>query len=368
MDSSLKLDCRFYLGDRPCGKGSECAGCEHYVPIGKRVLVIKLAAAGDVLRATAVLPPLKRLHPSSQVTWVAEASALPLVRANPMIDRAMDLDFDSWLVLSQEEFDLAISLDKDPRAGALLTPIRAPRKLGFGLSRWGTTEALNEGARYDLRLGLSDHMKFHENAKTYPEIFCDIAELPYQGDPYVLTLPDDSVTRARGLMDGLGVREPVVGLNVGAGAVFANKAWTPRGFAELAGLVSDRLGGTALVLGGPDDREGVVETLRLSEGQAKDGGVHELLDFCALVGSLDALVTGDTMAMHVAIALGVPVVVILGPTVSQEIAFYGPGRVVATQAQCAPCYRRACDKSPSCMDMIDSQAVLGAVMEVLGEG
>ena len=368
MDETVKLDCKFYLGDRPCSEGKECSGCDRYVPIGERILVIKLAAAGDVLRATSVLPPLKRLYPSSQVTWVAEASALSLVATNPYVDRTLPMGFDSWLVLSQEEFDLAICLDKDPRAAALLMSVSSARRLGFGLSRWGTVEALNEGALYDLRLGLSDGMKFNGNEKTYPEIFCDTAELQYEGDPYVLTLPEESVARARGVIESLEASEPVVGLNVGAGTVFANKAWTPRGYADLAGLVNDRLGGTALLLGGPEDRENVEQTLRLAGEKARDTGVHEVLDFCALVGSLDALVTGDTMAMHVAIALGVPVVVILGPTVAQEIAFYGPGRTVVTQAECAPCYRRSCDVSPSCMDVIDAQTVFQSLVEVLQEG
>ena len=74
------------------------------------------------------------------------------------------------------------------------------------------------------------------------------------------------------------------------------------------------------------------------------------------------------MAMHVAIALGVPVVAIFGPTVPQEIAFYGPGRKVVSGAECAPCYRRACDLSPSCMDLIETDEVARALGEVLEEG
>ena len=368
MEGSVKLDCRFYLGDRPCVHNAECGTCEHYAPTNERVLVIKLAAAGDVLRATAVLPPLKRTYSSSHVTWVADASAVPLVAGNPLVDRAMPMGFESWLVLSQERFDLAICLDKEPRAGALLASVQADRKLGFRLSGWGTIEALNEGARYDLLLGLSNRMKFHENEKTYPEIFCDIAELQYDGDPYTLTLPDSSIVAARTFVEELGAAQPLVGLNVGAGGIFANKAWTPKNYAGLAGLVTDELGGRAVVLGGPDDRERVLETLKLAAGKVVDGGVHELLDFCALVGSMDALVTGDTMAMHIAIALGVPVVVILGPTVPQEIALYGPGRKIVTPIDCAPCYRRSCDVAPSCMDAVDVRTVFEALAEVLEDG
>jgi heptosyltransferase-2 len=95
--------------------------------------------------------------------------------------------------------------------------------------------------------------------------------------------------------------------------------------------------------------------------------VHDLLDFSAIVASLDALVTGDTMALHVAIAMGVPVVAIFGPTVPSEIAIYGPGRKVVSSADCAPCYRRSCDVSPSCMDAISVEEVALALEEVLRE-
>ncbi|MFH1502984.1 MAG: glycosyltransferase family 9 protein [Candidatus Eisenbacteria bacterium] len=365
MDDTVKLDCRFFLGDRPCVQGGPCAGCGHYSPMGARILVIKLAAAGDVLRATSVLPPLKRKYPDSHVTWVADAGALPLVEGNPYVDRALPMTFESWLVVSRESFDVGLCLDKEPRAAALLASVDAASRIGFGLSRWGTIEPLNEGARYDFALGLSNEMKFRENEKTCPEIFCEIAELPYAGDPYSLFLSEDSVRRARAWLETLGPSEPLVGLNVGAGGVFANKAWTARGYAELARRIAGELGGTAVVLGGPDDREKALAVLELAGGSAVDGGTHPLLDFAGLVGLMDAVVTGDTLAMHVAIALEVPVVVLLGPTVPQEIAVYGAGRILVSDADCAPCYARRCDVTPSCMELIGSDDVVRALREVL---
>jgi ADP-heptose:LPS heptosyltransferase len=367
MPGRISYDCRFYLGDRPCGLAPECEGCAEYAPQGTRIVVVKLAAAGDVLRATSILPPLKRKHPESHVTWVADEAALPLIASNPSIDRAMPFGFETWLRLSVESFDVAIGLDKEPRAGALMRSIRARESLGFALSKWGTIEPLNDGALYDLALGLSDEMKFNVNTKTYPEIFCAIAELTYRGEPYELVLPDSAIEYARRFLSDLSPREPLVGLNVGSGSVFANKAWTPRGFADLARIVAERLGGTALVLGGAEDRTRAEEVLSLAGGAARDGGVHDLLDFCGIVASLDALVTGDTMALHVAIAMGVPVVAIFGPTVPSEIAIYGAGRKVVSTAGCAPCYRRSCDESPSCMDGIGAEEVAAALAEVLEE-
>lgn len=365
MAMTVRNDCRFFLGDRPCRWGGVCEGCRHYTPFGTRVLVIKLAAAGDVLRTTSILPPLRREHPVSHVTWVTDPSAVPLVRSNPYIDRVLPFGFETSLVLGEQEFDLLICLDKEERACALASSIEAKRKLGFALSRDGTVVPLNEGARYDYELGLSNEMKFHGNALTYPEIFCRTAELQYAGDPYELSLPGSSIRHAEEFLSRLELSEPLVGLNVGSGDVFANKSWTIEGFAALARMIASETEGSALVLGGPADRPRAEAVLELAGGAAIDGGLHEILDFAAVVARLDALVTGDTLAMHLAIALGVPSVVLFGPSAPQEIELYGGGRKLVTPLDCAPCYRRSCDLSPSCMDAIAVEDVFDALRETL---
>jgi len=367
MPTDARLDCKHYLGDRPCAARRTCEGCDAYLPMGTRIAVIKLAAPGDVLRATAILPPLRRIYPESHVTWVADRAALPLVALNPCLDRVMEFGFETALILGVEAFDVAICLDKEPRAGALLKTLRAGVKRGFHLSESGTIEPLNEGAAYDLALGLSDELKFRVNTKSYPEIACGVAGLPYEGDPYVLALPDDSVAGASRFLAALGGEAPLVGLVAGAGSVFANKSLPPARLASLARAVRADLGGTPIVLGGPADRATSEEVLRLAEGAALDGGLHDVLEYAALVGMLDAVVTGDTMALHVAVALGVPVVAVFGPTAPQEIDLFGNGRKVIARVDCAPCYRRSCDRTPSCMDRIDVGEILTAVRDVLRE-
>ena len=365
MASVVRFDCKFYLGDRPCRFRRECDGCERYTPMGTRILVVKLAAAGDVLRTTAILPPLKRKYPESHVTWVTDESALPFVLENPHVDRALTFSFETTLTLGAEEFDVVLSLDKETRATALVAATSAGTKLGFGLSKWGTTEPLNEGAWYDLELGLSDEKKFRGNDLTHAQIICATAELEYEGDPYTLALPDSSIEYAREFVARLSPSEPLVGLNAGAGRVFANKAWTAAGYAALARLVSERLGGTALVLGGDDDRERADAIIGTAGAGAVDGGTHDLLDFAAIVGTLDALVTGDTMALHIAVALGVPVVAVFGPTVPQEIELHGGGRKVVSPIECAPCYLRSCDRTPNCMDEVGVEEVFSALLDAL---
>lgn len=363
----VKSDCRLFLGDRPCVWGGQCEGCEHYAARGEHIVVVKLAAAGDVLRTTSILPPLKKAHPDSYITWVTDPGALPLVRLNPYVDRALAFSFDTWLTLSVEMIDSIFCLDKEVRACALASSLECSEQFGFALSTSGGIEPVNEGARYDYELGLSDEMKFHENKMTYPEIFCRTAGLEYAGEPYTLVLPERSIEYARDFLAGLSFTEPLVGLNVGAGPVFANKAWTPQGYAALANGIREHLGGTAIVLGGPDDRERSEAVMALAPEATVDGGLHEVLDFASIVGMLDAAVTGDTLAMHIAIALGVPTVVLFGPSAHQEIELFGAGGKVLTPLDCSPCYRRTCDVSPSCMDAIEVDEVFKALKEALEE-
>ncbi len=73
------------------------------------------------------------------------------------------------------------------------------------------------------------------------------------------------------------------------------------------------------------------------------------------------------MALHIAIALGVPAVAVFGPTVPQEIDLFGRGRKVVSRLECAPCYRRSCDRSPSCMDAVPADEVLAALRDALAD-
>ncbi|MCD4690554.1 glycosyltransferase family 9 protein, partial [bacterium] len=234
METTVRYDCRHFLGDRPCEWGGLCEGCSHYSPMGTRILIVKLAAAGDVLRTTAILPPLKRKYPESHITWVTDEAALLFLRSNPFIDRAMPFGFASFVELSRQSFDEVICLDKEPRAAAFAGAMRAGRTLGYGLTASGTVEPVSSGARYDFELGLSNERKFRENRRTAADISCEVAELAYEHEPHMLVLPDEAIEYARHILAGLDIREPLVGMNVGAGGVFANKAWIPEGYAALA--------------------------------------------------------------------------------------------------------------------------------------
>ena len=88
-------------------------------------------------------------------------------------------------------------------------------------------------------------------------------------------------------------------------------------------------------------------------------------EFLSLLNLCDLVVTGDTLAMHAAVALRKKVVVLFGPTSSSEIELYGRGEKIIPDMDCLCCYKEICDKHPNCMESISSEVVFRAVKELL---
>jgi heptosyltransferase-2 len=336
--------------------------------MGKRILIVKLAAIGDVLRTTPLLSGLKRAYPQSHITWVVDKEGLPLLRNNPFIDRLLTFDFPSLVPLDLETFDLLIGLEKEPRGAAVASKVKAREKKGFGLGPEGNVYPLNRASEYAFFLGLSDELKFHHNQKTYPELIFEAAELDYQKDEYLLFLGPEDIAFAERFAKRAGLRKggPIVGLNTGAGDVFANKAWTLEGYLRLIRALKRWPKSRILLLGGPKERERNREILAKTKGAVIDAGCENTLgQFSALVNLCDLVVTGDTTALHLAIGLKKKVVAFFGPTCAQEIDLYGRGEKITSSLSCAPCYRRSCSIHPSCMEAIEAEEVLEKIRALL---
>ena len=364
-----KLDCRWFIGEKPCRFKRLCAGCPHYDPMGARVLVIKLAAMGDVLRTTCLLPSLAQAFERRHVTWVTDPSTVDLLKCSPGIDLLLPWDLEAVTYLTSQSFDLVLSLDKEPRGTALAEKASAPDKRGFGLSQWGTPRPLNPSAQYAFRLGLDDELKFRQNRLTYQQIIHQAVDLPGPGPAYAFEAPQEARIWADGLLNSLGV-DPAraVGLNTGAGPLFAHKAWLPERFAALADWLREEKGLQPVLLGGPAERELNRQIASLCRGPVADTqGRHDLIQFAALCGRLRLLVTSDSLAMHLALAQEAPCVILFGSTCTQEIMLTGPGRLLSARLECQPCYRRACTREDHCMLALSQERVREAVSQVLAE-
>jgi len=363
-------DCRFFLGHKPCKFRRVCEDCPHYQLIGRRILVIKLGAVGDVIRTTPLLRGLRGAHPGCHITWLTEREALPMLEGVNEIDRLMAYSLESVLQLEQESFDQLYCFDKEPKATALAMRIRAAEKAGFGMSRYGNVIPLSPNSEYAFALGIDDELKFRGNVKTYPELIFECAGLPYPF-PVEYVLPDLSKETAEGrdflCTLGAAPEDLKIGLNTGAADVFATKKWTEQGFAELAGLLAEIPGAMVLLLGGPAEAE---RNARIAGAAARAplqaGTHHSLRHFAGIVANLDLLVTGDTLAMHMAIGLRIPTLVILGATCPQEIELYGRGAKIISDFDCSPCYLSVCPKPRTCMQAVPASTVYEAAIRLLG--
>ena len=364
MTLELALDCRHYRGDRPCRFGRRCR-CEHYAPMGRRIALIKLGALGDVVRTACLLPTLKREFPISHITWISRPGGVRILAGHPDIDRLMSLDAETMLTLSAESFDLVLSLDKEPVPAALCNTLRAPDKRGIRLSGHGTVEPCNEACRAYFELGLDDELKFRVNRKSYPQLIHEAVDLPYIRQPYRLFVEEALLREAREKAAPWRASGfPLVGLNTGSGCVFANKTPSPVRWVQIAGELIDA-GCAVVLLGGAEERAANAWIAGRLGRRAFDAG-NEFTErqFVALVSQCDVVVTGDTLALHVAVARRVPVVALFGPTCAQEIDLFGTGCKLLSGAPCGPCYRRQCDRRPTCMDAISVRDVVAAVQRV----
>jgi ADP-heptose:LPS heptosyltransferase len=362
----MAFDCRLFLGDRPClwhkSTGALCL-CEHYKPIEERLLIIKLDAMGDVLRTTALLPPLAEQHPGAYITWITRRESRPLLEHNPYIAEILNYGEDALLQLSARSFDRVINLDAGKVSAALSSIANAPRKDGFILDQKGWVKPSNEAALTWLQMGLFDDLK-RQGTRTYQDLMADIIGVAGRPHQYVLELSDEERRQGRVHLQRLGIdlAVPIVGLNTGAGRRWELKQWHEEGYLELVERIAKSHSVQFVLLGGPEERERHGRLLARSTVPLIDAGCDNMVrHFASIVGACHVVVTGDTLAMHLALALRRRAVVLFGPTSAPEIELYGLGEKVVPQMDCLGCYKSRCNFVPNCMDMISVNMVSEAV-------
>jgi ADP-heptose:LPS heptosyltransferase len=367
-----RTDCRHYRGEKPCKYKRLCAECPFASPVGTRILLLKFGAIGDALRTTPILRALPKRWPDPHVTWLTDAISEPLLQGIEQIDRLWIYDLTSSLRVAHEQFDVMLNFDKVPAALCLAEASSAREKYGFRISPEGNLTIFNRESEYALLLGLSDPVKFHQNTKTYPEIISEMIGIPYSGEEYLLHLTAEEEQWAGSHFAEWGIPPDavVVGLNTGCGPVFTSKKWSENSFAQLgAALLREYPQVRLVLLGGPAERERNQRLrARLGTAVVDTGADNPIRRFGAMVGRCAVVVTGDTMAMHVAIALRRRVVALFGPTTHREIDLYGRGEVIVAPSAgfpCLPCYSRECRLEVPCIDAISVEDVFAAVRRQL---
>lgn len=360
----MRIDCRHFTGSLPCAyhkhDGRACDACCTYEPASTRILIVKLAAAGDVLRTTCVLPALRARYPHAQITWITEGTSAPLLDDNPLIDRVVARS-DALERLMIERFDVVFGLDADETGAALATIARGEMRVGFYLDAAGRVLPANDAARHWWLMGIDDGRK-RANRRTYPDLLYEVCGLEGPASLPQLLIPSDAMSNMRAaLAPQLEPFARVVVLNTGGGARWAQKKWTAAHYAEFIGRIRDAHRDWAVLLvGGPGEVLLNASLLATSRGYGViDGGCdRSLRDFGAVLTLGDVVVTSDSLALHMATALGVPTVVLVGPTSPWELELYGRGTVMHADVPCLACYHRRCPLPVTCMDLLEPDQVL----------
>ena len=331
MSELIKTDCRFYLGDRPCKPhkehGVHCSDCAYYDPVAQRILIIKLGAAGDVIRTTPILRRLKKEYPHASITWLTDfPDLLP-----SLVDEKIKFSERVVQWLSSRSFDICFSLDKDREAIALAEKVKARKKFGFGMDEYGKARAFNKLAEEKLRTGVFDDVS-KRNTRSYPQEIFGICGYEFQGEQYVL---DNRSKRDF----GLGHRRPIVGLNTGCGARWPSRLWPLEHWTALAKSIK-AAGAEYVWLGGPEE----VERNKKLHARLKGHyfGVMPLEDYIGLVGQCDIVVTQVTMTLHIALGLEKKVVLLNNIFNSNEFEMYGLGVIVEPDKPCGCYYTPVC--------------------------
>jgi len=353
----IRYDCRYFKGTMPCiphkDHGVECnSNCEYLDSIDQNILIIKLGAMGDIIRTTPIITRLKNEYPNGKIFWLTYfPEVLPESVDQPMGFRNEDL---VWL--RSLDFIMAINLDKEPEACALMNQLNIQNKYGFGLTK-GMPAPLNENANHKFLTGISDSYS-KSNTKHYLEEIFELCCWEYKDEEYLLPKYEPNEFN----IDLKNVDGKVIGLNTGCGGRWTSRKWPNNSWLTLINLLQKE-GYTVLLLGGENEDE---QNKKLSgESGAEYMGFFSFKQFISLVAKCNAVVSTVTMAMHVAIGLRKPIVLLNNIFNPNEFHFFSPFKIVEPDKNCDCYYLPECINGRSCIEEISAEKVLAEIKMIL---
>ncbi len=362
-------NCRHFTGHKPCPRHPTCdTTCPHKSLIQTRILFIHLGALGAVLRSTALLPAIHRKYPAAHLTWVTDSPGQALLENHPLIDRVVTTN--DLLPICGLEFDVALVVDKSIRAQGILKQTTVDQIFGFiadPLS--GAILPATPAAEELWHLGLDNHRKFFINKKTENQLIHEALELgPWlktkDPQPDVFLSAAELALVAERKKEWSSYSKTVIGINTGCSSTIPYKKLSIEGHIQLIERLYSRFKTPIVLLGGKEDTErnqNIASSVHFKVPVIQSPTVFGLRDGLVSTAACDIVITGDSLGMHMAIALRKWVVAWFGPTCSHEIDLFGRGSVVITSAPCSPCWKNQCTNSPMCFDLVSIDELVAQV-------
>ena len=329
-----------------------------------RVLIVLPGAIGDVVRALPLLGRIRRGRPDARIGWVVEPPSAPLLAAHPWLDEALVFRRREGLraippivrQLRAGGWEIALDLGRGLKSALLARATRAPVRIAF--------------ARADAREGgwLLATRCLPAQGIDRPKLeqflaFADALDLPAAPIAFGLEPSGEEAAQAEALLAGL--RRPVVAACVGSSC--PARRWFPEPTAAVLSGLAERLRGSAVLVGTGADAAFGAAVARVARGPVRDLiGRTSLRQLVAVLGRCVLAFGPDSGSLHVAAAVGTPVVSLWGATSAQRSAPFGWERLALQGvAPCAPCFLRECPIGRVCMETITAELVLEKAREVL---
>lgn len=330
----------------------------------QRILIIKPSAIGDVVHTLPILNLLRRRWPAAAIDWVVTPACAGILDGHPQLNDMLIFDrkrlagwwrsVATWRALRvftrdlrSRRYDLVLDLQGLFRSGWLAWKTRSPVRVGFANAR--------EGARlfytHRVMTGSPEQHAIERYLKLAKFVGCPVEPVEY-------VFPTDDADRTA-VADLLGSSEAYAVLVPGTN--WPTKRWPVEHFDRLAARLRDQQGLRIVIAGSPAERE---------LGDRIAGGLNlcgrtNLRQLVALIESASLVVCNDSGPMHIAAALGKPMVALFGPTNPVRTGPYRrEGSVLRLDIPCSPCYSRHCSHQ-SCLRLLDVKPVLDHAKQVL---
>jgi lipopolysaccharide heptosyltransferase II len=332
----------------------------------KKILIVLHGSIGDVTRALPLAGMLRKRFPQVYLAWSVEPACYPLLQGNAAIDEVLLFDRQRWLTtfgrfLSEvraRRFDLVLDLQRHLKSGLISWWSRAPQRLGF---HRGDSKEFNWwfNNRHIPQCGegmskLDHYLKFAEYLGIdNPSIAWDFALTP---------------------AEHAAVDNHLKGIAPSFAVLFVGTRWQSKNLfpAQIAGcadLLQTAQELDVVLLGGAQDHSVAQAVMEKVSSQITNlAGRTSLREAIGIIERAKIAIGPDTGLMHIAAAVGTPVVSLWGAT---DPVRTGPYRsdhlVIRGQAPCSPCYRRSCNIGRVCMQSITADQIDAKLRLVLGQ-
>jgi len=346
-----------------------------------KVLVLRLSAVGDVIRTLPAVRALKEQAPSSSITWVVEEPSQAFLESQPEVDSVILFPRKRWTEgikslrtvwktlgemrgfiagLRRRKFDVVLDFHGILKSGLLSFLSGSPKRIGY--DRSSTKEGNSLFSNVKVRLSKEKISRFERN-------FALLRGMGLEGKDFKYSLHIPSVDReyvASFLKSSTAsLKRPLIAIHPGTSLKALFKRWPPDQYARLADRLVRELNATVLFTWGDEELEWVEGIRReMKEPSLLGPKTDSLTRLGEVYRQCDLYVGGDTGPMHIASLMGIPVVVIYGPTDPIENEPFGNHIKIRKEVGCNPCHNYSC-KELLCIKAVSADEVFKATKEIL---